>query len=352
MKTLISMTGFRRPLKTQAVLESLEACGNIHPVRIRLEQSFEHRDAFDVIQARQWRFPIKIATNAGVLGISLNTHKVISECFDAGAEFVIHLEDDTQLLPGAIEYFQWAAKNLADNKQVATVCAFSCNTSTDFTRNSVILQPWFGCWAWGTWASRWNDISRNWGGDQWGFARHVCGYQLAGKKLQAYPAHSFCVNIGFDGGGGATNAKAPLTIPQILATGPSDWQIDQVVERFPVFRQDDIRPHEFAVASHWIRQACDKLWDYNGTTSDSPWAFMEQEKTSHPVLRVIDKFSPFEFTAREKSGFKFKSSHLGSEKFVLVAGNEFDEFLAVNGFRMIRRLVEPPEDGVYLWQKK
>ena len=360
MKTLISMTGYRRPLKTQAVLESLEACGNLHPVRLRLEQSsFEHHDAFDVIKARRWRFPIEVSTNSGVLGISLNTHKVIKECFDAGAEFVIHLEDDTQLLPGAIEYFQWAAKNLEDNKRVATVCAFSSNISNDFTDKSVILQPWFGCWAWGTWASRWSDISRNWGGDRRGFGRHVCGYQLSSHKLQAYPAHSLCVNIGFDGGAGATNAKIAKTIPQILASGTSDWQIDQVVDRFPVFREHDIKPHEFAVAAHWINQSCNGLWTYgenscDGSINDSPWAFVERRKTDdNPVLRVIDSYCRFGFMTRSGSGFRFKSAYLsGSERLVLVAGNEFDEFLTGKGFKMIRRHVEHPGNGIYMWERK
>lgn len=203
MKT-ITMTAWKRPDLTQQVLNSLAKCIGIENYKLLafVEPGCEHVvELFDKFNACNKQ----IVVNKQVLGIAENTKQALNAAFEQG-DYNIHIEDDTVLLPNALNFFEWCNAKYYQDKHIGTACAYSGNTSQSNV-NDAIIHRWFGCWAWSTWKDRWEQsLKKSWGGDMCRFASHVNGWQFENKKLQIYPMQSLCINIGI-GNALSTNGK-------------------------------------------------------------------------------------------------------------------------------------------------
>jgi len=193
MKT-ITMTAWKRPDLTKQVLESLTKCYKIENYKLLafIEPGYDQViDVFDKFNACEKQ----IVINNHVLGIAENTKQALSTAFNQ-SDYNIHIEDDTVLLPNALNFFEWCDDNFRDDHQIGTCSAYSGNTSESLPTHAIIHR-WFGCWAWSTWKTRWDySLKNEWGGDMLGFAANVNGWQFKNKKLQVYPMQSLCHNIG------------------------------------------------------------------------------------------------------------------------------------------------------------
>ena len=176
------MTAWKRPDLTQQVLDSLAKCFGIKDYKLL---AFIEPGCEEVIKIFE-KFNTcdkQIVVNERVVGIAENTKQALDAAFKI-SEYNIHIEDDTVLLPNALNFFEWGNKMFKDDYQIGTCCAFSGNTSTSLPSHA-IAHRWFGCWAWSTWKSRWeNSLKMEWGGDLKRFAAHVNGWQFKNKYLQ------------------------------------------------------------------------------------------------------------------------------------------------------------------------
>jgi hypothetical protein len=203
----ITMTAWKRPDLTLQVLESLSKCHKVENYKLLAfvepgcDQVVEAFNKFNACEKQ-------IVINSQVMGIAENTKQALNAAFEQG-EYNIHIEDDTVLLPNALNFFEWCDEKFKDDQQIGTCCAFSSNTSESLPSH-VIAHRWFGCWAWSTWKTRWEHSLKNeWGGDMRRFAANVNGWQFKNRKLQIYPIRSLCINIGI-GDNRATNGKNEL----------------------------------------------------------------------------------------------------------------------------------------------
>jgi len=273
------MTGWRRPELTNAVLDSLAQCCGSDRYEVLLHLEPGHEAEILKVVGKPRPFVVHTSVNKTVLGISTNTLAALEHGF-ARSEFVVHLEDDSLLLPNALRFFEWFddRRALREVHRLATLSAYSTHQGLNHDTaapDEVFVQRWFSCSAWATWRDTWQAMKRSWGGDARGFARHVCGFQLLHDLHQAYPGQSLCKNIGF-GAAGSVNAGQGFTMPGQVCDHvavPRDYWISRLPSTArPSFMDADVTPAEAAVALHWIASSMpDGGWRYPGSVRGRPW---------------------------------------------------------------------------------
>lgn len=108
---VITMTAFRRPAYTREVLSALARCAGVADWLLlpTVEPGNE-----EVIEAfHSWTAsPCRLQVNRVRLGLNRNTHAALLRAAEAGAETIVHLEDDTVPSPDALSYFCWVVEEL------------------------------------------------------------------------------------------------------------------------------------------------------------------------------------------------------------------------------------------------
>jgi hypothetical protein len=104
------------------------------------------------------------------IGCAANTHKVLKLGFDTGANFVIHLEDDTIPSRDYLRYMEFAEKSFRDNPEIFVIVGWNrrleANLPEEYNligkrKSPVTFQ------AWGTWKYIWDEIKDEWFGISW-----------------------------------------------------------------------------------------------------------------------------------------------------------------------------------------
>lgn len=170
MKLAITMTHATRPKYTQqslaSVVESRRACGMLDvPIFAHVEPT--HAQTISVCRALV-RPGDEVVVNDLRKFVNRNTVAAIDHGFASGADFVVHVEDDTPLAPDALAYFAWAAERFASVEVDARFLPVpgSVVTVTGYHREPAMpsssrwwearARNWFHPWAWGTWRDRWD----------------------------------------------------------------------------------------------------------------------------------------------------------------------------------------------------
>ena len=265
------MTSWKRPELTKQVLNSLRRCKGIENYKIHASVE----PGCPEIVSTFYRYApcdVDVRVNEDVVGISENTKRAMQRGLSE-SEFVIHLEDDTLLMPSALQFYEYCDRTWKDDFDVGSVCGYSADTS-ESKPEDLVLQRWFGCCAWATWRSRWPSIQTMWGSHKRGFGRFVGGWHLQHKKLQVYPKQSICVNIGY-GDANSTNGKGSTAPKQIVYDGVDEPGYQLVLREQVVdidFKQTGLTPSECVLAADWVNVSkTGGDWKLYGSYEKSPW---------------------------------------------------------------------------------
>jgi hypothetical protein len=170
MKISICLTLYRRPEYTKQVLDALLECYGIEdiPVFISQDWSFEHYHSSEAVQRLAYGFQEKhpntqYFVNTPKLGIDLNKLFIIPKAFEAGADFVIFIEDDTVPARDLIRFMASMAEEYEGTKEIWSVCGYNNLTAEEFGRAKsdpymIGLARGFCPWIWGTWRDRWQEF--------------------------------------------------------------------------------------------------------------------------------------------------------------------------------------------------
>jgi hypothetical protein len=143
-----------------------------------------------------------IHVNHDVLGHNDNTYRALDLGFQL-SNFVILIEDDIVPGPDALDYFQHCREAYKGDPSVFTVAGCSNRPPEDLGRecdHKIGKRPWFACWGWATWQSRWEEIKETWSEDTHdGWDGHIANV-VRGDRVEVYPLLSRVQNIGAVGG--------------------------------------------------------------------------------------------------------------------------------------------------------
>lgn len=200
MKT-ISVSAHRRPLYTHLVLSALAQCRGVekYDVMIQLDASGETLEellrACSPFTERRKKWLLR-----GREGAPVGCTPTIVSCmdwgFDSGADFHIHLEDDTLPHRDFLVYMEWASRLCWSRAEVFSVCGYSRRDGEEAVAHT---QRWFTPWGWGTRAEVWSEVR-----DTINFASPLswdCQMNtLRGARHEIVPALGLVQNIGqYDG---------------------------------------------------------------------------------------------------------------------------------------------------------
>lgn len=111
MLRVITMTAYRRPAYTCEVLDALANCDGIGEWLFlpNVEPGNE-----EVIAAfRGWNAcESRLLVNRQRLGLNKNTHDAFFRAYQLRADVIVHIEDDTVPSPDALQYFDWAVREV------------------------------------------------------------------------------------------------------------------------------------------------------------------------------------------------------------------------------------------------
>lgn len=140
--------------------ETMESWKNVRgfsdwPVYIRLEPTGGLQSHIEIIEGLgldnvQWQI------NPRVYGVLHHPWVGFEELFALEYDFVVRGEDDLPVADDILEYFDWAAEEYKDDKDIAIVLSFTGTGEGD--PSLVRRTSGFNPWVWGTWKDRWEEF--------------------------------------------------------------------------------------------------------------------------------------------------------------------------------------------------
>lgn len=204
---IITLCFWNRPEYGRRTIHSLSRCYGIEDYTLLI-----HCDGRGQPHVPMGEFPFRmeLVLEKDHLGCNANTKKALEHGFSL-SDYVIHVEEDVNLAPDALRYFEWARHFQAD-PEVMTVAAWRHDSGWmpkdgpfplgERIETKALKWFCFHCWGWATWKDRWEDIRANWttGDDQtlsWDVA--VNNLRHLNDQCEIAPLVSRANNIG-DGG--------------------------------------------------------------------------------------------------------------------------------------------------------
>jgi hypothetical protein len=156
MKPIITIKAWNRPDYFKEVIDGLERCfnriGYSIPTYISLdtapqeitEEMVNHiKERPSVLQS------CMVMTNKQTAGCAGNTFLLLDKAFKDGADFVIHLEDDTVPAGDFLEYMLWGYAQMENNPLYFAVCPFNrsavAHTVPEGGIGDSYQKAWFEC---------------------------------------------------------------------------------------------------------------------------------------------------------------------------------------------------------------
>ncbi len=174
--------------------------------------------------------------NAERLGVLRNPWHALDAAFRQGADFVVLAEDDVLVSSDVLEYFTWAATELA-HQHILTACAGSFAGPDQAGQDRLVRTHQQFCpLVWGTWRDRWATVLRDtWDHDyssgtlqapQSGWDWNINLRVMADWNVVT-PVVSRSTHIGADGGTHTTAASFPGSVAPTFAAerGPGPFQL-------------------------------------------------------------------------------------------------------------------------------
>jgi hypothetical protein len=209
---VITLCLWRRPKYTREVLNALRNCRGIGDYLLLIQQDGAD-DRGDVGQSEVRAIcekidfaPARIVSESEHLGCNMNTRRALATGFRY-ADYVIHIEDDIQVAPDALQYFEWARQFRSD-PSVFVVSIWEWpgfgEVRTVEQNTHVKWHPGLSIWGFATWRDRWQQMDQGWTSstddkaeswDQY-LETHVKG----DHRGSLCPMVSRCINIGSEDG--------------------------------------------------------------------------------------------------------------------------------------------------------
>lgn len=189
----------------------------------------------------------------------------------------IILEDDLDLTPNCLSYFNQALNHFQDNEKVFSICGYTnAIKKPNYYAENTYFCTRSSSWGWATWADRWNSVDwkledweqfkttgkafNKWGGsDCWhmlkkwhegkisSWAIRFCYAQFIQNKVSLFPIKSLIDNNGFDGNG--TNCKNWSRFQfELDNSNNKDFSWPETTDINPVLYKEAMKYH-----SIWIR---------------------------------------------------------------------------------------------------
>jgi hypothetical protein len=167
---IITCCFWRRPKYTRRVLDALRCCPGIHEYTLLIQQDgADHRGDVGQSEVRsiceRINFaPCRIVSESEHLGCNQNTRRALATGF-RHADYVIHIEDDIQVAPDALQYFEWAKQFGSDRSVfVASIWEWPAfgRRLTPAEDTHVKWHPGLSIWGFATWRDRWEEMEKGW----------------------------------------------------------------------------------------------------------------------------------------------------------------------------------------------
>jgi hypothetical protein len=184
--------------------QALESWAHVRGVRkAHMQFSMEPDPTFPADEFIGWTAgafgQVEVGTNAARLGPTGNTRMAMVRAFAGGADFAVCAEEDVVVASDILEYFTWAARSHAHDKDVLAVCAH-VRASAETWTDAAVRLPWFNPLTWGTWRDRWQDfLEPGWGGvpgNEPGWDVNLRQRLTAAGKTCLFPVRSRSLHIG------------------------------------------------------------------------------------------------------------------------------------------------------------
>lgn len=152
-----SLTAYNRPHYLRQVVPSINEAARYLDEPLHLFVRVDPSPVTSAVLEELNKIETHLVTtvNPQKLGCAANTKAPIQDAFDAGADFVFHLEDDLVLAPGALHLAAWLRDQYRDDSEVLCIGVKSVWTTSPGDENLIRLTEWFGCHTWGTWRPEW-----------------------------------------------------------------------------------------------------------------------------------------------------------------------------------------------------
>lgn len=197
----ISVSAHRRPLYTHLVLSALAQCRGVEKYNVMIQFDASGKMLDELVRAchpfvsrrKNW---LLRGWNVAPVGCAQTIVSCMNWGFDSGADFHIHLEDDTLPHRDFLVFMEWANGRRRNRSEVFSVCGYS---RLDGEEAVAHIQRWFTPWGWGTRAEVWSEVR-----ESIDFASPMswdCQMnQLRGDRSEIVPALGLVQNIGqYDG---------------------------------------------------------------------------------------------------------------------------------------------------------
>jgi hypothetical protein len=194
----IAVTLYKRLDYSRRVLEHLKACAGIEDYLVSLHVEPGYPRVLEL--ARSFPLPNRnLVVNDTRLGCTANIHSALKYGF-MRSEYVIMVEDDVLLAPGALKYFEWAREVFRDDPSIFTVAAYRKEEVAAKDFYTYGKEQWFTPWGWATWKDRFVEMTDKWGWNEVDSWDCVVSKHARGERYQVYPTLSRSQNIGAVGG--------------------------------------------------------------------------------------------------------------------------------------------------------
>lgn len=204
MNKVIVITMYNRPAYAKAILKALSECIGIGEYTLIICVEPVNQEVIKIAKSVDFA-ESRVLVNSAVLGCSRNTYEAMRRGFDI-SDFVIYVQDDDQLAPDALRYFEYAKERFRDDPSIYTVCAWNlmkepCPESHYYR---IVKRQIFISLTMATWKDRWLEP----GGmrDDWDFDYRHEGWdvnitkRLRKDRWEVFPWLSRAQNIGEVGG--------------------------------------------------------------------------------------------------------------------------------------------------------
>jgi hypothetical protein len=203
VEKVIVMTAWRRPKYLARVLEALRRCVGIEEYTVIICAEPGNAEVETLVRGA-WVGKTTIPVlNTERLGCARNTYEAFRRGFETG-DYVILVQEDDELAPDALSFFEWAGERYAGCPKVMSVSGY--NFTKDWQDWSVGLyarearvREWTSSLTLATWRDRWEWLKERWGFDV-GWGPRICGLMKETGKGEVHPVISRVQNIGAEDG--------------------------------------------------------------------------------------------------------------------------------------------------------
>jgi hypothetical protein len=229
---VIAVIAYDRPEYFSRVLDSLSAAKGIEHYDVLMHLEPGNAEVLRLAESFSAARRVEVTVNATVLGCHANKKSAIAAAFarPSAPHFVILVEDDTLLSSDALRFFEWAASEYAEDREIFTVSAYGDSAHRP---GETVGAQWVAAvgrrkhytpWAWGIWRDRWEDIEGLWSGwdvqfNFWAPTKATVDWTrrhegLRRGRKEVFPLLSRSNNIGWKGGTHAENMD-PDTMKEV-----------------------------------------------------------------------------------------------------------------------------------------